>query len=150
MLEPNEHQDRLTRSLSTLCWVLPFGQSGLQFYGLHTDIPCSSWLDETPSSRIIIRCTQDIATVDGNLSWSFGVVVKIVLEILTKLGGPVLFTPIFLLPGASIAIFGVYIGNIYLKAQMSVKREKRYVQGTLIFNEVLHLPFFLVMRNLQF
>jgi hypothetical protein len=42
-----------------------------------------------------------------------------------KLAGPVLFTPVFLLPGGLITILGVYIGNIYLKAQMSVKREKR-------------------------
>ena len=46
-------------------------------------------------------------------------------EMVTKLGGPVLFTPIFLLPGVLIALLGVYIGNIYLRAQMSVKREKR-------------------------
>jgi hypothetical protein len=35
---------------------------------------------------------------------------------------------VFLLPGVSIALLGVYIGNIYLRAQMSVKREKRQVQ----------------------
>ena len=33
MSEPNEHQDRLTRNWSTLCWVLPFGKSGLQGWG---------------------------------------------------------------------------------------------------------------------
>jgi hypothetical protein len=93
--------------------------------GIHTEILCSSWLDETPASRIITRCTQDIATVDGNLTWSFSSVVEICTEMVVKLGGPVLFTPIFLLPGVLIAIFGVYIGNIYLRAQMSVKREKR-------------------------
>ena len=124
MLEPNEHQDRLTRNWSTLCWVLPFGQSGLQGYS-HTNIPCSSWLDETPTSRIITRCTQDIATIDGSLAWSFAVIAEVCAEMVTKLGGPVLFTPIFLLPGVLIALLGVYIGNIYLRAQMSVKREKR-------------------------
>ena len=93
--------------------------------GFLTDILCSSWLDETPTSRIITRCTQDIGTVDGNLLYSFADVVEIVTTMLTKLGGPVFFTPIFLLPGVSIAFLGVYIGNLYLKAQMSVKREKR-------------------------
>lgn len=93
--------------------------------GFHTDILCSSWLDETPASRIITRCTQDIATVDGSLTWSFSSVVEICTEMVIKLGGPVLFTPIFLLPGVLIAVFGVYIGNVYLRAQMSVKREKR-------------------------
>jgi len=42
-----------------------------------------------------------------------------------KLSGPVMFTPIFLLPGILIAGLGMYLGNIYLKAQMSVKREMR-------------------------
>ena len=93
--------------------------------GFLTDILCFSWLDETPTSRIITRCTQDIGTVDGNLLYSFADVVEIVTTMLTKLGGPVFFTPIFLLPGVSIAFLGVYIGNLYLKAQMSVKREKR-------------------------
>ena len=91
----------------------------------YTDITCSSWLDETPSSRIITRCTQDISTIDGSLTWSFSGVVELCVEMATKLGGPVLFTPIFLLPGVLIALLGVYIGNIYLRAQMSVKREKR-------------------------
>ena len=104
--------------------------------GSYIDIPCSSWLDETPTSRIVTRCTQDIATVDGNLYLSFGGVVEIIGEMLTKLGGPVLFTPIFLLPGVLIAFLGVYIGNIYLRAQMSVKREKRQVQLSLILNEL--------------
>ena len=44
---------------------------------------------------------------------------------LVKLAGPVIFTPIFLLPGVVIGVVGVYLSNIYLKAQMSVKREMR-------------------------
>ena len=45
---------------------------------------------------------------------------------IVKLGGPVFFSPIFLIPGVLIAVLGMYLGNIYLKAQMSVKREMRY------------------------
>jgi hypothetical protein len=45
----------------------------------------------------------------------------------TKLGAIVLFTPLFLVPGVGVAIFGFYLGNMYLKAQLSVKRESRYV-----------------------
>ena len=98
--------------------------AGLKSF-FHSDMTCSSWLDETPTSRIITRCTQDISTIDGSLTWSFSSVVEICAEMVTKLGGPVLFMPIFLLPGVSIALLGMYIGNIYLRAQMSVKREKR-------------------------
>jgi len=52
----------------------------------------------------------------------------------TKLGAIVLFTPLFLVPGVGVAIFGFYLGNMYLKAQLSVKRESRYV------HEVLQKP----------
>ena len=86
--------------------------------------PCS-WLDETPAARIITRCTQDIAAVDGEIAMMFGAVVELFLCMVVKLSGPVIFTPIFLIPGLIITIIGVYIGNIYLKAQMSVKREMR-------------------------
>ena len=47
----------------------------------------------------------------------------------TKLGAIVLFTPLFLVPSIGVTIFGVYLGNMYLKAQLSVKRETRYVHG---------------------
>ena len=82
-----------------------------------------SWLDETPASRIIARCTQDIAAIDGYVTQTFSAVVELTICMLVRLIGPVIFTPAFLLPGLLVAGLGVYIGNIYLKAQMSVKRE---------------------------
>ncbi|PPQ71032.1 hypothetical protein CVT26_011497, partial [Gymnopilus dilepis] len=81
------------------------------------------WLDKTPAARIITRCTQDIAAVDGELASNFAAVVDYLIMTLVKLAGPVIFTPIFLLPGVVIGVVGVYLSNIYLKAQMSVKRE---------------------------
>jgi hypothetical protein len=45
-----------------------------------------------------------------------------------KLAGPVFFSPIFLVPGVLVAVLGIYLANIYLKAQMSVKREMRYAR----------------------
>jgi hypothetical protein len=40
-----------------------------------------------------------------------------------KLAAIVLFSPIFLFPGIFIALVGTWFGSIYLKAQLSVKRE---------------------------
>ncbi len=40
-----------------------------------------------------------------------------------KLSAVVLMTPIFLIPGTIIATLGVWIGQIYMAAQLSVKRE---------------------------
>ena len=96
--------------------------------------PCSRWLDGTPTSRIITRCTQDIVTVDGDLAKKMASLAELVVSMAIKLGSSVIFTPVFLLPGVLIATLGVYIGNIYMRAQMPVKREMRQVQ--LFLNKV--------------
>ena len=49
------------------------------------------------------------------------------ITLLTKLVVIVIFTPIFLFPSMFIAILGFFLGNLYLRAQLSVKREMRYI-----------------------
>ena len=85
------------------------------------------WLDETPTGRIITRSTQDIRAIDGPVPQMFSWLLDLACGMVTKLGAIVLFTPLFLVPGVGVAIFGLYLGNLYLKAQLSVKRETRYV-----------------------
>ena len=46
-----------------------------------------------------------------------------VLSVVTRLGAVVLFTPTFLLPALGVAAFGAWLGQVYMKAQLSVKRE---------------------------
>lgn len=41
----------------------------------------------------------------------------------TRLGAVVLFTPVFLIPGVLMAVIGGYCGQVYMKSQLSVKRE---------------------------
>jgi uncharacterized membrane protein YciS (DUF1049 family) len=53
--------------------------------------------------------------------------IDLIAAMVTKLGAIVLFTPLFLFPGVGVAISGFYLGNMYLKAQLSVKRETRHV-----------------------
>ncbi|CAA7262907.1 unnamed protein product [Cyclocybe aegerita] len=98
------------------------------------------WLDETPTARIIVRCTQDIRTIDGPIPQSLMWVVDQILGVLTKLGVIVLFTPIFLFPGVFIALAGLYLGNLYLKAQLSVKREMSNARSPLLahFSAAIH------------
>ncbi|KZT29509.1 P-loop containing nucleoside triphosphate hydrolase protein [Neolentinus lepideus HHB14362 ss-1] len=81
------------------------------------------WLDKTPTSRVIARCTQDIRAVDGPIPQNLGGVIEISLAILFKFGAVVLFTPIFIIPGFVVAALGGWLGQIYIKAQLSVKRE---------------------------
>ena len=41
----------------------------------------------------------------------------------SRLGAVFLFTPVFVIPAIAIAVFGIWIGQVYIKAQLSVKRE---------------------------
>jgi ABC-type multidrug transport system fused ATPase/permease subunit len=97
------------------------------------------WLDTTPTSRIIARCTQDIrsgnssvlkcsircllSAVDGPFAQEFQYLVEVTMAMTIKLISIVIVTPIFLIPGVVLFIFGGWCGNIYMSAQLSVKRE---------------------------
>ncbi|KAG2123601.1 hypothetical protein DEU56DRAFT_829341 [Suillus clintonianus] len=81
------------------------------------------WLDTTPTSRVITRCTQDIRAIDGPFAQGIGWVVELSLTMIVKLGAVVAMTPIFMAPGLFIGLLGGWIGRIYMKAQLSVKRE---------------------------
>ncbi|KAI0068112.1 P-loop containing nucleoside triphosphate hydrolase protein [Artomyces pyxidatus] len=82
------------------------------------------WLDTTPTSRVIARCTQDVRALDGPIASSFAWVVELALTMGIKLLSIVLFTPAFLIPGLIVALVGGWCGRIYMKAQLAVKREK--------------------------
>ncbi|TFK34800.1 multidrug resistance-associated ABC transporter [Crucibulum laeve] len=90
------------------------------------------WLDETPTSRIIARCTQDIRAVDGPVAQSLVTVVNLSITVIVKLSVIVLYTPVFIFPGLGVAMIGIFAGNVYLKAQMSVKREMSNAKAPLL------------------
>lgn len=45
------------------------------------------------------------------------------VSMLCKLAAVVIMSPVFLIPGALVALIGGWLGQIYMKAQLSVKRE---------------------------
>ncbi|PPQ81919.1 hypothetical protein CVT24_010441 [Panaeolus cyanescens] len=51
------------------------------------------WLDETPASRIISRCTQDIGTIDNELASTFQRFATVAFIMAVKLVAPLLFAP---------------------------------------------------------
>lgn len=111
---------------STFRFVIDSYSTIISFPYWQYRIRCHRWLDETPVGRIIARCTQDIRTIDTNAPQSFLSVMDQCIGLITKLGVIVLFTPIFIFPGIAIAIVGTVIGSMYLRAQLSIKREMRY------------------------
>lgn len=49
-----------------------------------------------------------------------------------KLAAVVLFTPIFFIPGIGLAAVGAYCGQIYIKAQLSVKRDMSVARAPIL------------------
>ncbi|KAF9466481.1 hypothetical protein BDZ94DRAFT_1280783 [Collybia nuda] len=81
------------------------------------------WLDTTPTSRVITRCTQDIGAVDGPIAGMIQWLSELTIAMLVKLGAVVILTPIFFGPGITVALVGGWCCRIYMAAQLSVKRE---------------------------
>ncbi|KAF8507383.1 P-loop containing nucleoside triphosphate hydrolase protein [Hysterangium stoloniferum] len=81
------------------------------------------WLDTVPTARIIARCTQDIRAVDGAIPLYFSSLVNISQTMLVSFVAVVIFVPAFILPGVLVAIVGVVCGQMYIRAQLPVKRE---------------------------
>ncbi|KAJ7102323.1 hypothetical protein B0H15DRAFT_943257 [Mycena belliarum] len=81
------------------------------------------WLDVTPTSRVITRCTADIRTVDGPIASGLWALLEMSMSMIVKFAAVILFTPIFFFPGLLVGALGNWFGQIYIAAQLSVKRE---------------------------
>ncbi|TCD64624.1 hypothetical protein EIP91_003858 [Steccherinum ochraceum] len=90
------------------------------------------WLDITPTSRVISRCTQDIGAVDDTIPTLFSQVVEVTMFMIAKFVAVLLIAPATLVPGLLVAIAAVSVGQVYLKAQRSVKREMSNAQSPVI------------------
>lgn len=82
------------------------------------------WLDTTPTSRIIARCTQDIESIDGQLVAMTSFFIAVSVMVISRLLAVAASAPVFVFPGIAIGIVGALIGQLYMKAQLSVKRER--------------------------
>jgi ABC-type multidrug transport system fused ATPase/permease subunit len=101
------------------------------------------WLDETPTGRIIARCTQDIGAVDGPIPQAVASLTNMGMTLVTKLVVIVIFTPMFLFPAMAFTMAGFSLGNLYLRAQLSVKREMRYADRCV-------LPFYYIRSHVLY
>lgn len=70
-----------------------------------------SWLLELTSFMLLKVCPKSL------VSNAF------VLNLHPQFVAVVVVSPVFLVPGIVVALFGGYLGQIYIKAQLSVKRE---------------------------
>jgi hypothetical protein len=61
--------------------------------------------------------------VDGPVSLSFNWVIEFSISMLLKFLAVVYLTPGFSGPGIAIALLGAWLGRVYMKAQIAIKRE---------------------------
>ncbi|KAJ6479091.1 hypothetical protein C8R45DRAFT_933872 [Mycena sanguinolenta] len=80
------------------------------------------WLDVTPASRIIVRVTNDVRTVDDPLATQLFPLTSLIVSMITQLGAVVIYVPIFFFPGAFVGAVGAWVGQIYISGQLPVKR----------------------------
>lgn len=65
----------------------------------------------------------DSGIVDGSISQNLGWVIELTITLIMKFAAVVLMSPIFVVPGVIVGALGSWCGQIYIKAQLSVKRE---------------------------
>ncbi|VDC03809.1 unnamed protein product [Peniophora sp. CBMAI 1063] len=80
------------------------------------------WLDQTPVSRVITRCTKDIKSLDSAFASSFLIFVGISVQLITQLIAITLVTPVAVVPGVVVFSLGAFVGNVYMKAALPMKR----------------------------
>ncbi|KAJ7088653.1 multidrug resistance-associated ABC transporter, partial [Mycena epipterygia] len=81
------------------------------------------WIDLTPTSRVIARCTQDIRAIDNSVSRALWLLSDLTSLMLVKFGAVVLFTPVFFAPAIALFAVGGWCGRVYMASQLSVKRD---------------------------
>ena len=64
-----------------------------------------------------------LCTVDGPIGQYFAWVVELSTYMAIKLSAAVIVAPIFIIPGIVVAVLGGICGQIYMRGQLSVKRE---------------------------
>lgn len=77
----------------------------------------------TSDWSLIEHTSQISSPVDDPIPNYLYWIMEVTIYMLTKLGAVVMITPVFLGPGALVALLGGICGQMYLKAQLAVKRE---------------------------
>ena len=65
----------------------------------------------------------NVRPVDGTIAEYLGWLVDMTISMLIKFASVIVISPSVLLPGLIISVLGAWCGQLYIKAQLSVKRE---------------------------
>ncbi|EJF61844.1 P-loop containing nucleoside triphosphate hydrolase protein [Dichomitus squalens LYAD-421 SS1] len=112
-----------------VCWSTYVYGSIRASRNIHSDLVATilgttlRWLDMTPTSRIVARCTADIQAVDTNIPSTLHYVLEGTVFMLSRIAAVMLITPMFILPAFVVSVIAGWVSQIYMRAQLSVKRE---------------------------
>ncbi|KAH8113755.1 P-loop containing nucleoside triphosphate hydrolase protein [Phellopilus nigrolimitatus] len=88
------------------------------------------WLDITPVGRIVTRCTQDISIIDDQLARMAVSFMSNTINLICLFFASVFMVGWYaLIPGLVVAISGGFLGRVYLKCQICVRREMSNAKG---------------------
>ncbi|KAH9913678.1 P-loop containing nucleoside triphosphate hydrolase protein [Epithele typhae] len=90
------------------------------------------WLDMTPTSRIITRCTTDIQSMDNSIFRSFHMFLEHTFYIVSKLVAVTIIIPLFFFPAALIFAIGGWYSASYMRAELPIKREMSNAQAPVL------------------
>ncbi|KAF8722474.1 P-loop containing nucleoside triphosphate hydrolase protein, partial [Rhizoctonia solani] len=80
------------------------------------------WLDCTPIGRVISRFTQDIRSIDGSLPNVLQNLTDMTIQLVSRFVAIILVSPTFSFAGALLLALGIWMGQVYISAQLPVKR----------------------------
>ncbi|KAJ3824262.1 P-loop containing nucleoside triphosphate hydrolase protein [Lentinula raphanica] len=106
-------------------WILGSIRASQILHKLFIDSIMTStfrWLDVTPTSRIMTRATADMRSIDDSVSVGIWQLNEITLRMIVHLGSIIVFAPLFLFPGIAISLLGGFFGQVYLSAQLPLRR----------------------------
>ncbi|TDL21471.1 P-loop containing nucleoside triphosphate hydrolase protein [Rickenella mellea] len=114
-------------SLSQLCWVFGSMKAARTIhYQLLKSIFNAPlrWLDTVPVGRVITRCTQDVDAVDTEFSTMSSTFIDMSIALLLNFVLSIYMAGwVALISGGLMASLGGWLGAVYLKAQLSMRRE---------------------------
>ncbi len=83
--------------------------------------------------RIITRCTQDISGVDGGVQANLFYFLYLTIVLSMYFATSVVMAGIFaVIPGFIMLSLGAFLGHVYLKASLCMRREMSNLKGPMI------------------
>ncbi|GJJ09002.1 hypothetical protein Clacol_003223 [Clathrus columnatus] len=122
-------------SLSMLIWIYGQLRAARRVHNMLISSvlgTTSRWLDTTPTARVIARCTQDITTIDVPLPGLTAGWIFISSIMVTSFTAVIVLVPKFIIPGVIIAVLGFACGQVYMKAQLPIKRQMSISRSPII------------------